>query len=353
LKIQQYRLFKQLAHGYAFKLIGMWISEQVETIEGGELGKLNNIEKLKEVAITSAALKSLCTQVAYNGIEDLRKCCGGNGYLLNSGIAALRNEYLVQVTAEGDMAVMAILSGKFLAQTIDSVKRGNATTGLMDYFNVFSNNNLNIKSLLPQKAKSSTEFFNIDYLLRLFSYKSLFKCFTLYTEFVKLISEGVELQKAFETLAIEASQATYSHCYYIILLTFVNKIKQIKNTKISNVLTKLCSLFACTVIKDDNWGDILASDQFRLINTAITSLLSDIRPDCVPLCDSFDYSDYSLKSTIGRYDGNVYEALFDAAQHSTLNRQEVFEGYEEVLRPHLNLSLLRYGNKHIDLITKF
>ena len=73
-------------------------------------------------------------------------------------------------------------------------------------------------------------------------------------------------------------------------------------------------------------------------------MLTEIRPDCVSLCDAFDYSDYSLKSTIGRYDGNVYEALFDAAQHSTLNQQEVFKGYEEVLRPSLNLELLKKGN---------
>ena len=239
-RIQQYRLFKQLAHGYAFKFIGIWISEQIETMEGGELGVLKNTGNLKELAITSAGLKSLCTQVAANGIEDLRKCCGGNGYLMNSGIAALRNEYLVQVTAEGDMAVMAVLFGKFMVQTVDSIQRGEKITGLFDYLNVLKNKNFSVKSLHPPKSTSNTNFMNTDYLLTLFAYKSIFKSYILYTDFVDLVqNKGIDFQKAFEMLAMEAVQATYAHGYYMILLTFIKKIKEITNVKIVHALTRL------------------------------------------------------------------------------------------------------------------
>ena len=47
------------------------------------------------------------------------------------------------------------------------------------------------------------------------------------------------------------------------------------------------------------------------------------RPDAVPLVDAFDYSDHHLNSALGRYDGNVYQHLFDMAQASPLNRQPV------------------------------
>ncbi len=42
---------------------------------------------IKEIAAFSAGLKSLCTFLTTEGIEDLRKSVGGNGYLLSSGIA--------------------------------------------------------------------------------------------------------------------------------------------------------------------------------------------------------------------------------------------------------------------------
>ena len=47
------------------------------------------------------------------------------------------------------------------------------------------------------------------------------------------------------------------------------------------------------------------------------------RPEAVSLVDAFDYSDYILNSPLGRYDGNVYEALFRWAQRSALNKEEV------------------------------
>jgi hypothetical protein len=32
--------------------------------------------------------------MASDGIEEIRKCCGGNGYLLNNGIAMMGLDYL-------------------------------------------------------------------------------------------------------------------------------------------------------------------------------------------------------------------------------------------------------------------
>lgn len=55
----------------------------------------------------------------------------------------------------------------------------------------------------------------------------------------------------------------------------------------------------------------------------------------------FDIPDNALNSTIGCYDGNVYERLVNSARKSRLNRVDPFEGYHEYLRPHLNLEFLK------------
>jgi acyl-CoA oxidase len=53
-------------------------------------GHINSDPKVvKEFAAVSAGMKSYCTKIAIEGIEDLRKSCGGAGYLLNSGIGQL------------------------------------------------------------------------------------------------------------------------------------------------------------------------------------------------------------------------------------------------------------------------
>lgn len=39
--------------------------------------------------------------------------------------------------------------------------------------------------------------------------------------------------------------------------------------------------------------------------------------------DAFDFKDMTLGSVLGRYDGNVYENLFEWAKKSPLNKTEV------------------------------
>ena len=47
--------------------------------------------------------------------------------------------------------------------------------------------------------------------------------------------------------------------------------------------------------------------------------------------DAFDYSDFVLNSPLGRYDGNVYEALFKYAQKAALNDRQVIDPkYSEI-----------------------
>lgn len=56
----------------------------------------------------------------------------------------------------------------------------------------------------------------------------------------------------------------------------------------------------------------------------MVELLAEIRPDAVALADAFDFSDQSLSSILGRYDGNVYENMYKWAKSSPLNKSEVY-----------------------------
>lgn len=47
------------------------------------------------------------------------------------------------------------------------------------------------------------------------------------------------------------------------------------------------------------------------------------RGDAVSLVDAFDWHDETLASDLGRYDGQVYEALYNSAKRSRLNDTQV------------------------------
>ncbi len=351
-KIQQYRLLKQLSITYALKFTGRWMLEQTKDIMSQKsMGIITNTDILKELAITSAGLKSLTTFIATNGVEDCRKCCGGNGYLLSSGLAAMSQDYLWQVTAEGDYVLLALLVAKHILKSIGKLMGGQKLQGLMDYFNVVSGDDFDLNKIKPQGAKTSTDFCNLNYLLNLFKYRSIERNLTVAKEFNNnVIEKDMKFEESFFSSSIELYKAVHNHCYYIIINNFVNKINECKDQNIKKVLTRLCILFACTHMLDENWSETLGKDQYRLIRECSYNVMKELRPDAISLVDAFDIPDSVLKSAIGRYDGNIYEALFDSAQKSILNQTDPFIGYEEFLRPHLNKELLKKGNVSLDII---
>ena len=64
------------------------MNEHIKRLEKGSVvGTLNTDKGLKELAAVSAGLKAHNTLLCLDGVEALRKTCGGNGYLLHSAIA--------------------------------------------------------------------------------------------------------------------------------------------------------------------------------------------------------------------------------------------------------------------------
>ncbi|KAI7374587.1 hypothetical protein KC336_g20185 [Hortaea werneckii] len=65
--------------------------------------------------------------------------------------------------------------------------------------------------------------------------------------------------------------------------------------------------------------------QIQLARTsAVMKLLEEIRPHAVRLVDAWDFPDWQLDSSLGRYDGKVYEDMFyRASEQNPLNRVTV------------------------------
>ena len=72
------------------------------------------------------------------------------------------------------------------------------------------------------------------------------------------------------------------------------------------------------------------------LRQAILDVMTILRPNAVGLCDARDYSDFRLKSALGRYDGDVYPAVMESARRDPLNQKSgdggVGMGYDESLK---------------------
>lgn len=172
-QVQRYRIFRQIALAYAIKFTGKQFSSKFLTLTD-EDRELKNVEGLAEIAATSGAVKALCTYLAWQGIEDLRKCCGGNGYLMSSGIAPLSANYVWQTTAEGDWVILMLYTAQFLLKALQSAMSGQIQTEAFDYMVPLQNGSYNPSKFHLSTAKSEKDFQNLNFLLQLFKESALF-----------------------------------------------------------------------------------------------------------------------------------------------------------------------------------
>jgi len=84
----------------------------------------------------------------------------------------------------------------------------------------------------------------------------------------------------------------------------------------------------------------VSPQQYRWIKTHTDRLLGVIRPDAVALVDSFDFSDFSLNSSLGKYDGDCYRDMYRRAQKDPRNQTLVGPAYEESIKPWIAKSRL-------------
>jgi hypothetical protein len=82
-----------------------------------------------------------------------------------------------------------------------------------------------------------------------------------------------------------------------------------------------------------------------LLRSAVSAVCERAWGDMVALTDAFDFHDRVLNSTIGGADGNVYERLWEAAGRAELNKQDPYEGYNEIMRPKEDEMIMLDGTK--------
>lgn len=161
--------------------------------------------------------------------------------------------------------------------------------------------------------------------------------------FLYLLS-GLERKVAASSSVTAGIQNHSVHCYQlsmaysklVLVSSFAESVRsgaslssenlETASTAVS-VVRSLCHLFALTQLQQDAGefmeSGALAPADMPLIRENIEKLLLELRPHAVTLVDGFNFSDRTLNSALGRYDGNVYEALYESAQLERLNNGKV------------------------------
>ncbi|KAI5613573.1 peroxisomal acyl-coenzyme A oxidase 1 isoform X1, partial [Silurus asotus] len=329
---QQYKLLPLLATAYAFTFVGQYMKNTYNRITG-DINQ-GDFSQLPELHALAAGLKAFTTWTVNTGVEVCRMACGGHGYSRSSGLPDIYVTFTPMCTYEGENTVMMLQTARYLVKSYRQVRDGKQLSGIVSYLNESH------PRFQPQPTASRPTVININDLQSLVeAYK--IRAANLVETAAKSLQTELQRSKsqddAWNNSSLELIRASDAHCHYVVVKLFAAKLSEISNTAVYSVLSTLALLYALHGVAK-NSGDFLQAGlltvpQLSQITQRIKALMAEIRPNAVALVDAFDYRDGMLSSTLGRYDGNVYESMFEWAKRSPLNRTEVHESYYKYMKP--------------------
>ena len=340
--LHQRRLLPYLALTYlisngAYKLehtMDTTLGELDAAVNANDMGRIMKcINDMKSLFIDSASLKSTCTWLGAEMIDQCRQACGGHGYSAYNGFGKAYDDWVVQCTWEGDNNVMAMSAGKPLIRTIDEVLvKGKKAQGSIAFFNnakQYLNEDNILKSLDDvedlQKVKLAIE--------------------VLIIRLCKDCSDTIKECKG-QPEAVSGSMVIISKlkAHHYLLDEYLNRL-QSADASIKPYLLMIAKLYASSIILSTFAGDFLtysvvSNKTISEINQKyITKMCAEIRPHVVNFTDSFQQPDMMINSAIGKFNGDIYENYFGLVKN--LNPpSETKAPYSQVLEDMLNRSSL-------------
>ena len=137
---------------------------------------------------------------------------------------------------------------------------------------------------------------------------------------------GTQVQNGtpWKDLNMDCVAVSRAHIDVFLVRSFTETLSSISDTSVRTTLTKLYNLFALNTLTKTTGAlvldQILTPTQAKLVAHAYTEAVMQLSPqEAVQITDCFEYTDYELGSVLGRYDGKVYETLWEEVQKDPVN----------------------------------
>eukprot|EP01062_Namystynia_karyoxenos_P070398 TRINITY_DN65780_c0_g1_i1.p1 TRINITY_DN65780_c0_g1~~TRINITY_DN65780_c0_g1_i1.p1 ORF type:complete len:730 (+),score=245.21 TRINITY_DN65780_c0_g1_i1:103-2190(+) len=323
---QQYTAFKAVGLAYMFLWNADYITDFLRRVQAAVMaGDEAGARELPELHATCAGLKVASTIWGHNQIEECRRACGGQGFLIASGVADLTRSFGVMSTGEGAAQILNLQVARFLMKAVQAIRAGQPVAGTAAH--------LAGPDPSPLPAAGDLRGGAPDGLLRLLALRARRLAFKVERSFAAASARGLKFDAALNSVAIAAYRAADAHSAYIMARNQAAAIGQyVKDPAARAVLLTLHELTLLMLVTESagELAGVLTEEAMDAAADRINELLQRLRPEAVALVDSFGFLDHELSSTLGRYDGNVYEAIYAAAKLSPLNRSDRMVGWEHV-----------------------
>ncbi|KIV98665.1 uncharacterized protein PV09_09547 [Verruconis gallopava] len=289
---------------------------------------------LADLHATSCALKAHASTVAGEGLETCRRACGGHGYSSFSGLGSWYADYLPTLTWEGDNYMLTQQVSRYLLKSARAVLENASKNGNFDA-NLGDNDTTRILKNYRRRQDMGAAFDvlgNDEELVEAFAWRTAYLTF-------EALRHRDEEKRSWNSLLVDFYRLSTAHAQYMVVKNFYGALFSSslqsslpKPTK--EVLHQLFRLYSLHTLEREASEFFQSAActvrQIQLARTkSVPQLLEQIRPHAVRLVDSWMFPDWQLDSSLGRYDGNVYEDMFKRASEDNPLNKVIFDPYPD------------------------
>ncbi|KAG0355290.1 Peroxisomal acyl-coenzyme A oxidase 1 [Podila minutissima] len=340
--MQRYRLTTSLALSYAMLMTGRVMMDlhrrNLKNVANGEVGLM------AEVHATSSGLKALTSDLSTAHVEDTRRACGGHGYSWLSGLPELYTTLLQDVTVEGENTILHLQTARWLLKTVlGAIKSKDLSlvpSGLRPALQDSKVLEHETSTIAPGKPVMG------EALIAAFWHR---EARVLHEVVSRVVRDGAG-EEAMAKAQVNMVELSRTHGEGMLVRNFYEAIAKEESEVVARggnptkghlpVLKMLCELHALHRLLEQA-GDFTEDgyvnrQQIVWCKERRAQLVDLLRYELIGLVDAFDISDNQLNSAIGRYDGRVYESLYEWAKYGMSLQRKGSEGgvlgFDEVLK---------------------
>lgn len=155
---------------------------------------------------------------------------------------------------------------------------------------------------------------NDDAIVHIFAWRAAALSYAAY-------EQRVIKNKPWTELMIQLHSLSHAYSFHVLVSTFHAALSSPSVTSLSSptpsILRTCFRLFALHTLSQASASFLLTSSirlaELEALDAKILETMAELRPHAVKLVDAWAIPDWLLDSALGRYDGRVYEDLFDRA----------------------------------------
>ncbi len=292
-RIHQRRLLIPLAQTYALHFALQHLTDRY-------INRKEN--QMQEIEALAAGMKAHTSWFVRDALQECREACGGKGYLSKNRIDRLKNDTEIYTTFEGDNTVLMQLVAKSRLSEFRKKFGEMSASGMIGYIIDKAKTAVVEKNPIAKRNTEESHLLDPEFHLHAFIYRETITLESAARRLKKLMDSGIDPYDAFNIAQHQIFDVSLSYLERVTLEQFQQKIKTIKDKKSRDILEKLYRLYALSQIeKHKGWyleANYMEAVKTKAIRKIVNQLCWDIRPDAIPLIESFGIPDVLLAAPI-------------------------------------------------------